>query len=179
MIPADRPGDFNQALMELGATVCVPNGAPKCGVCPWQEYCQADRNHSWMEYPKKSARKPRTIEKRTILVIKDHTRIVIRKRPDKGLLPGLYEFPSLEGHASRQEVLQYLEQMGIKAVRITPLSDSRHIFTHKEWHMTGWQIITDELETVNPNRQFLFVKPEETKKIYPIPSAFSAYTKNI
>lgn len=177
IMPKERPGDFNQALMELGAMVCLPNGAPRCSECPWKELCRANLEGTQLEYPKKSAKKPRKIEKRTILVIRDGSSAAIRKRPEKGLLAGMYEFPSLEGHAAQEEVLQWLKEQGVHAVRIERLPDAKHIFTHKEWHMIGFGILVDELEPMRKDRRLLFVKPEKTEENYPIPSAFSAYTR--
>lgn len=176
VMPKDRPGDFNQALMELGATVCLPNGAPKCAECPWNQFCRAGREQSWQQYPKKAAKKPRTIEKRTILVIRDGYRAVIRQRPAKGLLAGMYEFPSLSGRASLEEVKDWLKTQGVHAVRIEKLPESKHIFTHREWHMTGYMVLVDELEPMRKDSSLLFVETQETEEKYPIPSAFAAYT---
>ncbi len=177
VMPKDRPGDFNQALMELGAVVCLPNGAPKCAQCPWRDLCGANCSGTQAEYPKKSAKKPRRIENRTILVLRDYQRAAIRKRPTKGLLAGMYEFPSLEGHASQQEVLDWLKDQGVHALRIERLPDSKHVFTHIEWHMIGYAVRVDELELMVADRSLLFVRPEETQERYPIPSAFGAYAQ--
>lgn len=177
VMPANRPGDFNQALMELGATVCLPNGTPRCGECPWFGVCRAGSEGTWSQYPKKGAKKPRKIEKKTILVIKDGKHAAIRKRPSGGLLAGLYEFPSMEGHAAREDVLSWLKQQGVSAVRIESLPSAKHIFTHKEWHMIGYCVLVDELEPMKKDRKLLFVEPQETEERYPIPSAFAAYTQ--
>lgn len=175
VMPKDRPGDFNQALMELGATVCLPNGRPHCEQCPWQMLCRANLHQTQTAYPYKNGRKARSIEKKTVLILRDASRAAIRKRPDKGLLAGMYEFPSLEGHATRQEVLSWLKRQGVRAIRICQLPAARHIFTHKEWHMIGYAVWVDELEPMETNGDFLFVRPEETQDRYPIPSAFAAY----
>ncbi len=177
VMPKDRPGDFNQALMELGAMVCVPNGAPKCEECPWNGLCRANRDNAQLQYPKKSAKKPRQIEKRTVLVLRDANRVAIRKRPKDGLLAGLYEFPSLDGHMSREEVLLWLKERGMDAVRIEKLPSAKHIFTHKEWHMNGYYVQADRLERMKADDTLLFVEPEETEEKYPIPSAYAAYTR--
>ena len=176
VMPKDRPGDFNQALMELGATVCLPNGDPKCAECPWKTFCRAGIEESWQQYPKKAVKKPRTVEYRTILVIRDGHRAVIRRRPNKGLLAGMYEFPSLLGKASLDEVKDWLSAQGVCAVRIEKLPESKHIFTHKEWHMTGYMVLVDGLEPMHKDPSLMFVETQETEEKYPIPSAFSAYT---
>lgn len=145
VMPKDRPGDFNQALMELGAMVCIPNGAPKCDVCPWKELCRARAQGITGEFPKKAGKKPRSIEKKTILVIQDAERVALRKRPEKGLLAGLYEFPSMKGNCEEERVLAYLRELGLLPLRIRALPPAKHVFTHKEWHMTGFLIRVDEL----------------------------------
>lgn len=178
VMPADRPGDFNQALMELGAMVCIPNGMAKCEECPWNHLCEARKQSRIAEFPKKAPKKPRSIEKKTILVIQDAEKVALHKRPDKGLLAGMYEFPSMEGHREEEEVIEYLKQLGLQPLRIRKLEDTKHIFTHKEWHMSGYAIRVDEL-CKPPNRDttgdFLFIDPVETKSNYPIPSAFAVY----
>ncbi len=176
VIPRERPGDFNQALMELGATVCVPNGSPQCGQCPWKEICQAKRQGNASEYPKKRAKKARSIEKKTVLLIQYEQRIALNKRPSEGLLAGMYEFPSIEGHQEEKKVIAYLKQLGVMPLRIRRLEPAKHIFTHKEWHMTGYYIRVDDLTGMG---EYVFVDPAEIKNKYPVPSAYAAYMKLI
>ncbi len=182
VMPKERPGDFNQALMELGATVCIPNGAPKCENCPWGAFCLARQEERIAEFPKKAKKKPRRIEERTILVIQDADRVALRKRPDRGLLAGMYEFPSLEGHCKERQVASYLKELGLSPIRIRELPPAKHVFTHKEWHMIGYLVRVDELADMeageNP-QAFVFVEPKETKSAYPIPSAFAAYAEQV
>ena len=102
----ETPGAFNQALMELGATVCVPNGAPLCEQCPWNSLCLARKEGRIAELPVRTKAKARRIEKRTVLVIRDNDKVAIRKRPEKGLLAGLYELPNVEGRYSQDEIVQ-------------------------------------------------------------------------
>ena len=177
VMPTDRPGDFNQALMELGAMVCIPNGMAKCEECPWKELCQARKEDRVLEFPKKAPKKPRSVEEKTILVLQDAEKVALHKRPAKGLLAGMYEFPWLEGHRSEKQVLEYLEELGMKAIRIRKLEPAKHIFSHKEWHMTGYAVRVDELAGLGMDKKepFLFIDPAETKDKYPIPSAFAAY----
>ena len=176
VMPDKRPGDFNQALMELGATVCIPNGEPKCGECPWQELCLAKAADRMEEFPRKETKKKRTIEKKTVLILKECDKIAIHKRPDKGLLAGLYEFPMLDGHRNESEVILRLKEAGLGVVRIERLPEAVHIFSHKEWHMIGYAVRVDELEKqAETAMDYLFVDIEETEAKYPIPSAFAAY----
>ena len=179
-MPKDRPGDFNQAMMELGACVCIPNGAPLCGECPLGEMCLAHRLHKESAYPVKAGKKPRRIEEKTVLVVRDENRIAIRKRPDKGLLAGMYELPWLEGFQTAQRAARYLEDNGIGVLRIRPLPDAVHIFTHREWHMKGYLIRADELDRRPPGEEigdWIYIEPRQTARQYPIPSAFDAYAE--
>lgn len=174
-----RPGDFNQAMMEIGATVCIPNGAPRCNCCPLAELCLAREAGVQMAYPKKGAKKPRRIEEKTVLVIQDENRTALRKRPAKGLLAGMYEFPSMDGHRSADEVKLWLQERGLRALRITPLRESCHIFTHKEWHMWGYMIRVDEFASDKDSlikEGWIFAEAADTEEKYPVPSAFAAYT---
>lgn len=173
-----RPGDYNQAMMDIGALVCVPGEQPRCGECPLAGLCMAHGEHCESRYPKKAAKKARVIEERTVLVIRDDTRVVLRRRPAAGLLAGMYELPGLEGYKTAEEVTRYLAANGLKILRIRKLPDSKHIFTHREWHMWGYTIRVDELEPKGgggETAQWLYAEPEETRERYPIPSAFAAY----
>lgn len=176
VIPTDAASDFNQGLIELGAIVCVPNGEPKCEQCPVKEYCIAHAENLTAEIPVKKKAKARKIEERTVLIFKDGKQIAIRKRPAKGLLAGLYEFPNLEGKLSMDEVTEYSKKIGLMPVRVQKLPEAKHIFSHIEWHMTGYEVTVDELEKTN-EKGFLFIHPEQIKKEYSIPSAFEKYTE--
>ena len=171
------PGALNQALMELGATVCVPNGAPFCGECPWENFCLAKKEGRIGELPVKSKAKARKIEARTVLILRDGDKVAIRKRPDRGLLAGLYELPNVEGKLSQEEVLGLVKEMGLEPVRIQRLSSAKHIFSHIEWHMDGYAVLLEGgLPQKGEHQQpFIFVEAEDAKERYAIPSAFAAY----
>lgn len=173
----EEPGDFNQALMELGATVCAPNGAPHCTECPWKNICEAHLQGREVEFPYKTPKKARTIEEKTVLIIRDENKAALMKRPDEGLLAGMYEFPCLEGHLSSRQVLNYLKKEGFSVLKIESLQSSRHIFTHKEWHMIGYAVRVDELAEKTKQDHMIFVEFEEARDRYPIPSAYNAYLK--
>lgn len=176
-MPCETPGDFNQALMELGAVVCVPNGKPDCGKCPWQFMCEAHLQGRELEFPCKTPKKPRIVEEKTILVIRDENKTALKKRPGQGLLAGMYEFPCLEGHLTVEQVLKYLKAEGLSVLKIDALSKSKHIFTHREWHMTGYAVRVDELAEKKNGSDIIFAEMKEVEEKYPIPSAYKAYLK--
>ena len=176
VIPKDAAGDFNQGLIELGAIVCVPNGAPKCEECPIRRFCLAKERGCETELPVKSKTKSRRMEKRTVLILKEGENVAIRKRPAKGLLSGLYELPNELGHMKEEEVIAYCKRLGLSPLRIKKLGSAKHIFSHIEWHMEGYAVQLDELSE-NQSKGLLFVNPKEVEKEYPIPSAFEAYTR--
>lgn len=174
VIPADAAADLNQGLIELGAIVCVPNGEPKCEICPVAHLCKAKEQNIQMELPVKTKAKARRIEKRTVLIFRDNETIAIRKRPAKGLLAGLYELPNVEGHLTRKEVIEYGKMIGLTPIRVKKLVSAKHIFSHVEWHMIGYEVLVDELEK-NCSEKMIFAGREEIDQKYSIPSAFEAY----
>ena len=176
LIPADRPGDFNQAMMELGAVVCVPNGQPKCELCPVKNWCLARLHGTAEKYPVKAPKKPRTVEERTVLVIQDGKCTAICKRPSKGLLAGLYELPNVSGYLEREQALEYVKKLGTEPLFIEELPDAKHIFSHIEWRMKGYRIRVASLENTY-TQGLLFADKKESEKNYAIPSAFGAYVK--
>ena len=176
IIPWERAGDFTQAMIEIGAIVCVPNGRAKCGECPLAFCCQAKEKGIVDELPKKKVKKERRVEEKTILVLKEGDRVAIRKRPPKGLLASLYELPSLEGHLSEDEVLGHMKEWGLAPIRILPLTEAKHIFSHVEWRMTGYVVSLEETEEMDQNGLF-FIDAKETEEKYPIPAAFAAYAR--
>lgn len=176
IIPRDCPGDFNQALMELGALICLPNGPAKCEDCPLAFCCKAYEDSEVEELPVKTTKKPRKMENRTVLVIQDGDYTAIRKRPSKGLLAGLYELPNVEGHLSTDEAVRLLEDKGLEPLYIEALEPAKHIFSHVEWRMIGYRIRVSSLrEPQVPGT--IFVQKKESEEQYAIPSAFHAYVK--
>lgn len=177
IIPADHAGQFNQALMELGAIVCLPNGQPLCGKCPWQSFCRARFHDKISEIPVKTKAKARKIQNRTVFVIRRQDKVILHKRPAKGLLASMYEFPNVEGTLSEEEALKWIKQKNLQPLRIEKAGEAKHIFSHIEWHMTGYVIWIDELE--KDVSGMLYLDLQEVNEKYPIPAAFAAYTKYI
>ena len=176
VIPQDCAGSFNQALMELGAVVCVPNGPARCMECPVAALCKAYHHGTVDEFPVKAPKKKRTIENRTVLVIQDGERTAIHKRPQEGLLAGLYELPNVEGHLSMDEALQKVKEMNLEPLHIETLPEAKHIFSHIEWRMIGYRIRVSSLEE-RKESSFIFTEKKQSEKQYAIPSAFRAYIK--
>ena len=177
LIP-EAAGDFTQSLIELGATVCVPNGEAKCRECPLAHCCVAAKKGLCDELPIKSAKKPRRVEKITVLLIRDGDRTALHKRPDRGLLAGLYELPNVAGHLGEDAMPAYIRSIGFEPLRIERLDDAKHIFTHVEWHMIAYSVrIAPEFDGYHGASGLLLVQNDDLHKNYAIPSAFSAYKK--
>ena len=140
--PADCPGEFTQALMELGATLCGPNWEPRCGECPCREFCKG--RESWQELPVKLPKKAKKQENRTVLLLRCGERYAIEKRPDKGLLAGLWQFPNESGHFSAEEAIRWAENKGLHPRNVEKSIDRHHIFTHIRWDLRGWFLEVDE-----------------------------------
>lgn len=173
------PSVFNQALMELGAMVCVPNGTPHCEVCPWGEICEARKQNRIAELPVKKKAKARRVEEKTVLIIKDGEKLALHKRAKSGLLAGLYELPNTEGYLTEDEIIEYVKKKGYAPIRIQSVGEAKHIFSHVEWHMKGYVVFlqAEEFEDAGKKDNWLFVDVEETKEKYAIPSAFVKYTE--
>ncbi len=191
IMPKERAGDFNQSIMELGALICIPNGKPLCDKCPVMHLCKAFHSNTEMAIPVKPAKKPRKIEQITIFVIEEQGRYFIRKRKDKGLLSGLWEFPNIESDLTKEEVIPYLLEGNLKGLQISIdetievnyLGTGKHIFTHIEWHMVGYLIKINRNRVKEDNRGLneiiTWANKEEIKNIYSLPSAFDSFRKEI
>jgi len=185
---SNGPGAFNQALMDLGATVCLPNTAPLCDKCPLAAFCNAHAEGRETELPNRPAKAKRTIEDMTVFLIRFKGGILLRKRPDTGLLASLYEFPNVPGHLKKADALRTVEEMGFGPLRIRKLPPAKHIFTHKEWHMTAWEVFADEWtafdrtapvrgtqkEAADDGRLFI-ADIDAIRDVWSVPSAFAAY----
>lgn len=135
--PAGHCGDFTQALMELGATVCLPNGAPQCGACPLRALCEAHAQGTELQFPTKPPKKPRRIEQRTVFVLQCGDRLAVCKRPSRGLLAGLWQLPDVPGKLETAEALRQAEQWGVHPTGIVKTAERTHIFTHVQWDLRG------------------------------------------
>lgn len=139
------PSAFNQAVMELGAMVCLPNGAPKCGECPAAFLCEAHRCGTELSYPVKKSKKARKIQQKTIFLLEYDGRTAVCRRPDSGLLAGLWAFPETDDYLEEEEVPGFFEELGLAISGFEPLGPAKHIFSHIEWHMTGYRAALQEM----------------------------------
>lgn len=175
LVPANGAGQFNQAVMELGETVCLPNTMPLCEKCPLSDVCAAHKKGIERDLPVRRKLKSRKIEKRTVFVLKnDQAQILLHKRPSKGLLAGLYEFPNVQGALDAEIALNFLNDNGLTVYRLTPIDPARHIFTHIEWIMNGYAAdVTGEL----PEDAYIWVDKDALQTQYALPSAFRSFLK--
>ena len=171
IIPLDAPGTFNQAMMELGATVCLPNGAPLCQRCPAAEFCRARLEDRIGELPVKAAKKARRVEERTVFLIFHENRVALRRRGDRGLLAGLWEYPNELAPAEHA-----LESWGIAPSRTGPAGTGKHIFTHIEWRMNA---LTVETEGGDLPRGWVWADRGELARDYAVPHAFRSFEKTV
>ncbi len=164
-----RSGAFNQALMELGERICIPNGMPHCEKCPIQAECLAYENGCQLMLPVNQKKKSRSLEEHTVLILIHDQKVHLTKRPASGLLANLYQFDFLDGCCDEAAIGKYIESYGTLQSLI-PLKDAHHIFTHKEWHMHGWLAV---LETRQDDG--LWADREALVHTYAIASAFIKY----
>ncbi len=162
IIPVHQAGAFNQALMELGATVCLPNGAPKCDICPIADFCEAHRQGRETEFPVKPPKKARRVESRYIWVMEYDGTFYLEQRPAHGLLARMWQFPN-DTDVSLEEKLSVLAVREYHA-----LPPHKHIFTHIEWHMTAVHIILDEKPDWTDG---VWAECEQLETVYALPSA--------
>ncbi len=168
--PAGQCGVFTQSLMELGATVCLPNAAPRCAVCPAADFCLARQNGDWQNYPVKAEKRPRRVEELTVFVLDYQGSFALRRRPDSGLLAGLWEFPNVPGHLTGQQAADQAAAWGLRPRQILKSAERSHLFTHVEWKMRCWYLTCAE-----PGGGFVWAGQDELDDRYALPTAFRMF----
>ena len=166
----EAAGDFTQALMELGATLCGPNREPQCDVCPCREICLGCARGTAAALPVKSPRREKRQEDRTVFVFSCDGRYALEKRPQKGLLAGLWQFPNVLGRLDVQAALDAAQEMGLHPRELTRQVERRHIFTHIRWDMVGYYIEVDRAEG-----GFHWFTPESIEAEAALPTAFRQF----
>ena len=162
---------LTEGLMELGETLCLPNGEPKCADCPLRSLCLAHRAGKAGDFPVRSPKKERRAEDKTVLLLSCYA---LRRRPETGLLAGLWEFPNLPGKLDAQAVRAALAAQGLAVGEIRPCGEAKHVFTHVEWHMTGY--IADIFAE---SGEYVWKTPAEIGAEHALPTAFKAYRQLI
>ena len=163
-MPRSLPGDYNQALMELGALVCLPNGAPDCEHCPVRALCTAALEGRTAELPVKKAKAARKVESRRVYLIFREGKVALRRRPKGGLLARLWEFPN--------ELTGDEPEIGNHLTLLEEGPKGKHIFTHREWHMESGIY---RAETAELPESWVWAGAEELNEVYAVPNAFDPF----
>ena len=166
----ENAGDFTQALMELGATLCGPNWKPRCQDCPCREICLGYKRGTADILPVKSPKKEKRQEDRTVFIFRCDGKYALQKRPDRGLLAGLWQFPNISGHFDTQALLSQAEAMGLHILSIHKVIERKHIFTHIVWNMKGVY-----LDVAEPAGDFRWMTEEEINSQAALPTAFRLF----
>ena len=154
--------------MELGETICLPNGTPDCERCPLQKLCMAYREHLTDELPVRVKKQQRRKEHKTVFIITaPNGRLALEKRAEKGLLSGMYQLPNHDGFLAEDAISELLKAWGLSVIEVTASKKAKHIFTHIEWHMQGYQV-----QVNNENERFVWASPQDLKSTYALPTAF-------
>ena len=167
--PAGHCGEFTQALMELGATVCLPNGRPKCQNCPLEGQCRARKLGKQEAFPLRAKKKEKRTEKRTVFILRCGERLAVCKRPEKGLLAGLWQLPDVPGELTDRQALAQAESWGLHPTGIEKMTHREHIFTHVKWELIGCYL------TCARGERFLWVTPEQLRQEIGLPTAYRQF----
>ena len=166
----DEAGDFTQAIMELGATVCVPNGEPHCAGCPLACVCQAHKDGITDALPVKAKTKARKIVQKTVFLLEVDGKLAIEQRADKGLLAGMWQFPNIDEGLSVEDAIIHAEKFDVIPREILRSVERTHIFTHIEWRMCGVYLACRK-----QSEAFTWASPEELAERYALPTAFRIF----
>ncbi len=163
-------GDFTQALMELGATVCGPDKSPNCENCPCRDFCQGHLMGTAEKLPVRLPKKERKVEEKTVFILSCQGKFALRKRENKGLLAGLWEFPNVPGRLTAERALKTLENMGLHPAHLCRQRDLYHIFTHIRWDMRGYY-----MEVWEEAPGFTWMDAQQVNTQAALPTAFRQF----
>ena len=169
-----QAGDFTQGLMELGATLCGPNREPQCEDCPCKDFCLGHRRGTAAQLPVKLPKKTKRKEDRTVFILSCDGSYALCKRPDKGLLAGLWEFPNVDSSLSLSQALNWVTTQGLKPREVLRQVEREHIFTHIHWKMTGFY-----LEVQEKSGDFVWYTQRQIREQAALPTAFRQFWKEI
>ena len=167
--PAEA-GDFTQALMELGATLCGPNRKPDCESCPCKDFCLAHIRGTAEKLPVRLPKKGRRKEELTVFVLSCNGDYAVQKRGNTGLLAGLWQFPNIPGTLNTQDAVDAVANMGMKATDVFLSLDKTHIFTHVQWEMRGYY-----MEVAEKDDSCRWFSSDEIMRSIALPTAFRQF----
>ncbi|MCM1467520.1 MAG: A/G-specific adenine glycosylase [Alistipes sp.] len=167
--PEGQCGNFTQSLMELGATVCVPNGAPKCMECPLGTLCLAYRENRQTEFPVRKKKAERKIVRKTVFLLCRKEYIAIKRREEDGLLGGMWEFPNVDGELTKKGVKEWLAKQGVTGIEIGEPFEKKHVFSHVEWHMKCFVV---KCGSVGEENGITWITRERLEGEVALPTAF-------
>ena len=166
----EEAGEFTQALMELGATLCGPNWKPRCGECPCRNFCGSSIHGTAEQYPVKSPKKKKRVEEKTVFIFSCDGRYALRKRSEEGLLAGLWEFPNVPDKLETEAAVAQAEAFGLRPREIRRQAERKHIFTHIRWEMRGVY-----MEVAEPSGEYTWLTAQEIEKDAALPTAFRQF----
>ena len=169
-----QAGDFTQALMELGATVCGPNREPDCENCPCKEFCGSAIHKTAEKYPVKSPKKEKKVEEKTVFILFCEGKFALEKRQSKGLLAGLWQFPNVPQTLPMDAALDAVKQMGLRPKEILRQVERCHIFTHIRWEMRGIY-----LEVAETDGEFTWMTAQQIEQQAALPTAFRQFWEEV
>lgn len=169
-------GQFNQAIMELGETVCLPHTAPRCTVCPLAAVCRGKRAGTAADLPVRKKPRARRVEQKTVFLLlsEKEDAVLLHKRPQSGLLAGLYEFPNADGALTAEETLELLNEQGFTVYEMEKTAPAKHLFTHIEWQMSGFLARVCARDV---SADCVWAGTEELMGRFALPSAFKPFLK--
>ena len=172
-MPPDAPGPYNEALMELGALVCLP-AAPRCDACPLAALCRGRASGRAAALPCKPPKKEKTRLPVTVALVESPAGLLLQRRPAGGLLANLWQPPAFEGRVlTRDQLDGELARLGIRVRWEAALPAARHVFTHRIWELGGWRGRAAAAAALPDG--YAWARGEELAEQYPVPSAFDAY----
>lgn len=169
-------GQFNQAIMELGETVCLPHAAPRCTVCPLAAVCRGKRAGTAADLPVRKKPRARRVEQKTVFLLlsEKEDAVLLHKRPQSGLLAGLYEFPNADGALTAEETLELLNEQGFTVYEMEKTAPAKHLFTHIEWQISGF---VARVCARDVSADCVWAGTEELMGRFALPSAFKPFLK--
>ena len=167
--PKNACGNFTQALMELGATVCTPR-SPKCAVCPAASFCRAKTAGTAAALPVRLPKREKRVEEKTVFLFSFEKKLALNRRKEPGLLSGLWQLPNVPGTLDAQAALETAVSFGLHPRELVRKLHRKHIFTHIRWEMTCYEILCDAAPA-----DFTWATVPEIVARYALPTAFRQF----